>query len=59
MGIRIGRREFITLLGATALAGLLAARARAPNTMARIGFLGLERRLEKFRQGMHDLGHVE
>jgi putative tryptophan/tyrosine transport system substrate-binding protein len=59
MKLRIGRREFITLLGATALAGLLAARACAPNGMARIGFLGLERRLEKFRQGMRDLGHVE
>jgi putative ABC transport system substrate-binding protein len=59
MKLRIGRREFITLLGATALAGLLAARACAPNGMARIGFLGLERRLEKFRQGMRDLGYVE
>jgi putative tryptophan/tyrosine transport system substrate-binding protein len=59
MGIRIGRREFIALLGAAALAGLLAARARAPSGMARIGFLGLERRLEKFRQGLRDLGYVE
>ena len=53
------RREFITLLGATALAWPLAALARAPNGMARIGFLGLERRLEKFRQGLGDLGYVE
>jgi len=53
------RREFITVLGATALAWPLAARARAPNGMARIGFLGLERRLEKFRQGLRDLGYVE
>ncbi len=52
------RREFITVL-ATALAWPLAARARAPNGMARIGFLGLERRLEKFRQGLRDLGYVE
>src|SRR5262247_4205504 len=37
----------------------LAAHARAPNGMVRIGFLGLERRLEKFRQGLHDLGYVE
>ena len=50
------RREFITLLGATALAWPLAACARAP---ARIGFLGLERRLEKFREGLGDLGYVE
>ena len=53
------RREFISLLGATALAWPLAARARTPNGMARIGFLGLERRLEKFRQGLRDLGYVE
>src|SRR5258705_4098117 len=53
------RREFISLLGATTLAWPLAARARAPNGMARIGFLGLERRLEKFRQGLGDLGYVE
>src|SRR5215468_10940755 len=52
------RREFITVLGATALAWPLAARARMPNGMARIGFLGLERRLEKFRQGLGDLGYV-
>jgi ABC-type uncharacterized transport system substrate-binding protein len=57
MGIRIGRREFITLLGTTALAWPLA--ACAPKGMARIGFLGLERRLEKFRQGLGDLGYVE
>src|SRR5262245_37345454 len=53
------RREFITLLGATALVWTVAAGARAPNGMARIGFLGLERRLEKFRQGLGDLGYVE
>jgi putative ABC transport system substrate-binding protein len=57
MGIRIRRREFITLLGATTLAWPLA--ACAPKGMARIGFLGLERRLEKFRQGLGDLGYVE
>jgi ABC-type uncharacterized transport system substrate-binding protein len=57
MGIRIGRREFITLLGTTALAWPLA--ACVPKGMARIGFLGLERRLEKFRQGLGDLGYVE
>jgi len=53
------RREFITILGATALAWPLAAPARAANGKALIGFLGLERRLEKFRQGLHDLGYVE
>src|SRR5689334_22723430 len=53
------RREFITFLAITASAWPVAARARAPNGMARIGFLGFERRLEKFREGMHDLGYVE
>src|SRR5262245_17705587 len=53
------RREFIQLLGAAAVAWPLAARARAPNGMALIGFLGLERRLETFRQGLRDLGYVE
>jgi putative tryptophan/tyrosine transport system substrate-binding protein len=53
------RREFITFLPVTALAWPFAALARAPNGMARIGFLGFERRLEKFRQGMRDLGYVE
>jgi putative tryptophan/tyrosine transport system substrate-binding protein len=57
MGITIGRRELITVLSATALAWPLA--ACAPKGMARIGFLGLERRLEKFRQGLGDLGYVE
>src|SRR5262245_19890235 len=53
------RREFITFVGATVLAWPGAARARAPNGKVRIGFLGLERRLEKFRQGSVDLGYVE
>jgi len=51
------RRHFITFLGATALAWPLD--ACAPKGTARIGFLGLERRLEKFRQGLGDLGYVE
>jgi len=53
------RREFTTFLAATALMWPRAARARLPNGMARIGFLGFERRLEKFLQGMHELGYVE
>src|SRR5215469_15284063 len=57
LGIR--RREFITLVGGAAATWPLAARARAPNGMGRIGFLGLERRLEKFRQGLGELGYVE
>src|SRR5215831_728325 len=53
------RREFITALGTAALAWPLAARARAPNGMVLIGFLGLDRRLEKFREGLGKLGYVE
>jgi putative tryptophan/tyrosine transport system substrate-binding protein len=53
------RREFITVFGATALALPLAAPARAANGKALIGFLGLERRLERFRQGLIDLRYVE
>jgi putative ABC transport system substrate-binding protein len=52
------RRDFFLFLGCAA-AWPLAARARAPNGMVLIGFLGSERRLEKFRQGLGDLGHVE
>jgi hypothetical protein len=33
--------------------------ARSANGIARIDFLGLERRLEMFLQGMRDLGNVE
>jgi putative tryptophan/tyrosine transport system substrate-binding protein len=53
------RREFTTFLVATALMWPRGAHAGLPNGMARIGFLGLERRLEKFRQGMRELGYVE
>jgi len=53
------RREFITVLGATVLVWPLAARARSPNGMVLIGFLGLDRRLEKFREGLGELGYVE
>jgi len=33
--------------------------ARSANGTARIDFLGVERRLETFLQGMRDLGYVE
>ncbi|HEX9461921.1 MAG TPA: ABC transporter substrate-binding protein [Alphaproteobacteria bacterium] len=52
------RRDFITVLGSV-LAWPLAAHALAPNGMARIGFLGSERRLRTFRQGLAELGYVE
>jgi putative tryptophan/tyrosine transport system substrate-binding protein len=52
------RRELIKLIGTMTLGWPLGACDR-PNAMARIGFLGSERRLETFRQGLGDLGHVE
>jgi hypothetical protein len=60
------RREFITLLGTSAAAWPLAARAQqqSPKT-ARIGFLGAAteagytNQLAGFRQGLRDLGYIE
>jgi len=59
------RREFVTLLGGTAVGWPLAAYAQQPANIARIGFLGPASasswadRLEAFRMGLRDLGHVE
>jgi putative tryptophan/tyrosine transport system substrate-binding protein len=65
MAIYIRRREFITLLGGAAVAWPLAARARQPGKVARVGFLGAASassyatQLEGFRLGLRDLGYVE
>jgi putative tryptophan/tyrosine transport system substrate-binding protein len=59
------RREFITLLGGTAAAWPLAARAQEPTKIARIGHLDVgpasarASRVEALRVGLRDLGWVE
>ena len=58
------RREFITLLGGTAVAWPLAAHAQQPGKVYRIGFLwdspdAFVDALEAFRQGLHERGYVE
>jgi ABC-type uncharacterized transport system substrate-binding protein len=58
------RRAFITLLGASAAAWPLAARAQQ-GRVTRIGYLGAatyygqQNRIEAFRAGLRDLGYVE
>src|SRR5215212_11807596 len=62
------RRELITLLGGAAAPAILwplAARAKQPGKVARIGFLGSAtaagsaKSVEAFRTGLRDLGYVE
>ena len=58
------RREFISLLGGTAVAWPLAAHAQQPGKVYRIGFLwdspdAFVDALEAFRQGLRELGYVE
>jgi putative ABC transport system substrate-binding protein len=59
------RREFITLLGGTAAAWPLAARAQQPGRVPRIGVLGaasasaFANRVAELRAGLRDLGYVE
>jgi putative tryptophan/tyrosine transport system substrate-binding protein len=60
----IGRREFISLIGGAA-AWPFAARAQQPGKVAQIGYLDIgpasarADRVEAFRAGLRDLGHVE
>ena len=59
------RREFIMIVGSAAAGWPLTARAQQSGKVPRIGFLGLSsasslaRRLESFRQGLHDFGYIE
>jgi ABC-type uncharacterized transport system substrate-binding protein len=59
------RREFITLLGGTIIAGPLAARGQPSGKVHRIGFLGVfsypefRRRVDTLRAGLRQLGYEE
>src|SRR5271165_3919952 len=54
------RREFITLVGGTAVAWPLAARAQQPAAkLPRIGIIDDMPIWNHFRQALHDLGYIE
>ncbi len=56
------RREFITLIGGTAVTWPLAARAQQQTKIPRVGFLGLAAEfsgVEALRAGLRDLGYIE
>ena len=65
MAIDIGRREFISALGATALALPLAVRAQRASKIYRIGFLGNDPTIpttavgQAFAEGLREKGFVE
>ncbi|MFL5068088.1 MAG: ABC transporter substrate-binding protein [Xanthobacteraceae bacterium] len=58
---RLKRREFIGLLGGTALVWPAAARGQHPSTLAQVGVLdpGFPHHFDAFRRGMRDLGYLE
>jgi putative ABC transport system substrate-binding protein len=58
---QLRRREFITLLGGTAAALPLAARAQQPERMRRIGLIASAplRPVESFRRKLQELGYAE
>src|SRR5207248_2931142 len=56
------RREFITLLGSTAVAWPLATRAQQPAKVAHLGYLAparLPNLIEALQAGLRDFGYVE
>jgi ABC-type uncharacterized transport system substrate-binding protein len=65
MTAKMKRRDFITLLGSTAAAWPLAARAQQGGKVHRIGFLGSAtatgsaKAIESFRAGLREFGYVE
>ena len=59
------RRDFISLVGGSAVAWPLAARAQKPDRIARIGYLRLSPAAriqifdDAFREGLRDFGYIE